>query len=142
MVKNIMKSSFMGVSIALIIFSIVGLVLDITNGGSFHMENHQYTKMMIGSIVVGLGFGIPSFIYENDKVPYPIQVIFHMGIGCAVMLVTAFVVGWIPTDKGIIPIVVSIVGEGIVAFVLWKLFSISYKKETDTINKKLKSMKE
>lgn len=90
--KKIMKSSVIGISIALIIFTMIGIIFDIGYGGTFLMKGYSFTKMAIGSILVGIGFGAPSAIYENDALPYPLQVIFHMGIGMAVMFIVSFVV--------------------------------------------------
>ncbi|MGI6071447.1 MAG: DUF3021 domain-containing protein [Lachnospiraceae bacterium] len=139
MFKRIMKSSFIGISCALIIFNIICLIFDLTNNGSFHLENYQYTRMLAGTVVIALGFGLPAFIYGNDRVPYALQVVFHMGIGCAVMLITAFAVGWIPTDRGPLVIILTIAVEIAVAFIVWIIISVIYKKEADKINKKLKS---
>lgn len=64
-------------------------------GGNFSTMNYQFTKMSIGCLVVGLGSGMPSIIYEKENLPMPVKVIVHMGIGCAVYTITAYAVGWI-----------------------------------------------
>ncbi|MDO4789301.1 MAG: DUF3021 domain-containing protein [Johnsonella sp.] len=137
MMKNMIKSSFIGVAISILIFCVVGLVIDITNKGIFSLANYQFTKMVLGAIGVGLGFGLPSFIYENDRIPYPLQIVFHMGIGCAVMLIIGFAAGWIPTTAGFAPVIATVAGEILVAFIIWKCLSVHYKKEAEKINEQL-----
>ncbi|MCH3999360.1 MAG: DUF3021 domain-containing protein [Lachnospiraceae bacterium] len=142
MVKKVLKSSFIGTGAAVIISSIVMMIIDIANGGSLDFQNYQYTKMFFGDLIVGLGFGIPSLIYENENIPYPIQIVFHMGIGCAVMLVVAFSVGWIPSGGGAPVIILSVAGEIAVAFLIRKVILLHYKKEAEQINRKLKAKHE
>jgi MFS family permease len=140
MMKKTAKSCFMGIAIALMIFSLVGVVFDQIYGG-YILLHHQYTKMFLGALIVGAGFGLPSCIYENERIPYPLQVIFHMGIGCAVMLITGFSVGWFPAAAGIGPVILTVVGEIGVSFVLWICFTAHYKKEARSISRKLRSGK-
>lgn len=140
MKKKCLKSSFIGIAVAVIIFAVIGMIFDLASGGHYALSHYQYTKMLIGSVVIGFGFGLPSFIYDNDAVPYPIQVIFHMGIGCAVMLITGFVVGWFPAQAGSAAVVLTVVGEIAAAFVVWKCFTVHYRKEADAINRKLNAL--
>lgn len=138
MVKKILGRSFVGIGTALIISSIIMMAIDIANGGRLEFQNYQYTKMFFAAVVVGLGFGIPSLIYENENIPYPLQVVFHMGIGCAVMLVAAFSVGWIPSGGAAPVVILSVAGEIAAAFLIWKIISLHYKNEAEQINRKLK----
>lgn len=140
MTKKMAKSCFIGIAIALIIFSLMGVVFDQIYGG-YVLLHHQYTKMCLGALIVGVGFGLPSCIYENDRVPYPLQVIFHMGTGCAVLLITGFSVGWFPASAGIASVVLAVLAEIGVSFLLWICFMIHYKKEARSISRKLRSGK-
>ncbi|MEE1526192.1 MAG: DUF3021 family protein [Blautia sp.] len=65
-----------GVTTALAAFALLGMVWDIKNGGSYVMNNWSYTKMVIGSLVVGIGFSVPALIYYNPNIVYGIKVIF------------------------------------------------------------------
>lgn len=138
MVKKILRSSFIGIGVAVIISSIVMMIIDIANNGNLGFPNYQYTKMFLGAVIVGLGFGLPSLVYENENIPYPLQVVFHMGIGCAVMLVVAFSVGWIPSGGGAPVVILSVAGEIVAAFLIWKVITVHYKNEAEQINRKLK----
>lgn len=138
MVKKILRKSFIGIGTAVMISSIIMMIIDIAKGGGLAFQNYQYTKMFLGAVIVGLGFGLPSVIYENENIPYPLQVVFHMGIGCAVMLIVAFSVGWIPSNGGVSTIILSVAGEIVAAFLIWKVITVHYKNEAEQINRKLK----
>ncbi|MGN1382821.1 MAG: DUF3021 domain-containing protein [Eubacterium sp.] len=137
MLKSMIKAGFISIAAAALVFCLVGMVFDLTNGGSFTLSGYQFTKMFIGAAVVGLGFSIPSFIYKKDTLPYPIQIIFHMGIGCAVLLIVGFTVGWIPVRAGAASVILTIAGELLTAFILWKCFEMHYRKEAEQINRRL-----
>ena len=48
------------------------------------LDNYMFTKMVVGCIIIGIGFGAPTVINKNENLPMPVRVIIHMGIGCAV----------------------------------------------------------
>ena len=57
--KDMLKSTVISIGMALAIFCLVGIVFDIGYKGNFSLENYKFTKMAVGSILVGLGFGVP-----------------------------------------------------------------------------------
>ena len=93
-VKEILKSTVISIGMALTIFSLVGMFFDIVNGGNFSMEGYQFTKMVAGSAIVGIGFGVPTVVYNSEKLPTPVKVLIHMGIGCVIYTIVAYAVGW------------------------------------------------
>ena len=141
MVKDLVKSTVISIGMAMAIFCFVGVVFDIIYKGNFHLENYQFTKMVVGCIIVGLGFGIPSIIYSKDSLPMPIRVLIHMGIGCIVYTIVAYSVGWLGN--------ISDIGQGIlvvalqlgIAFIIWFLFLKHYRKEAKELNDKIQNMK-
>ena len=66
-VKDLLKSIVISIGMALSIFSFVCVIFDIGYGGNFSLENYRLTKMVIGCIIVGLGFGVPSLVYMNES---------------------------------------------------------------------------
>ena len=141
MVKDLIKSTVISIAMAMAIFCFVGIVFDIIYKGAFHLENYQFTKMVVGCIIVGLGFGIPSIVYSKDSLPMPIRVLIHMGIGCIVYTIVAYSVGWLGN--------ISDIGQGIlvvalqlsVALIIWLLFMTYYRKEAKKLNDKIQNMK-
>ncbi len=139
--KDLFKSILISIAMALTIFCIVGIAFDIGYGGHFSLENYRFTKMVAGCCLVGIGFGAPTIVYRMDFLPRPIQVIIHMGIGCAVYTIVAFSVGWITgaasVGQGILIAVIQLA----VAFVIWFLFMMHYRKEAKEMNDKIQAMK-
>lgn len=136
--RKLLTYVFQGVGSALSLFVLFGIFYDIYNGGIFVLENASFTRMAIGSIVVGLGFSVPALIYEKENIPYATRVLIHMGIGCVIMIITAYVVGWIPKEIGILGWSSIIFTEILTAFLLWLGFSWYYRQEIKMIDKKIK----
>lgn len=141
-VKDLVKSTIISIGMALTIFCLVGIMFDVIYGGNFSLEGYQFTKMVVGSAIVGLGFGIPTIVYNSDKLPYPIRVIIHMGIGCVIYTIVAYAVGWfggsVTLWQGLIIAGIQLV----VAFIIWFCFMRYYKKEAKKMNDKIQAMKQ
>ena len=93
--KNLTKNTITSIGIALTVFCVTGMVFDIAYDGNFSLDNYQFSKMVIGCIIVGLGFGLPTMIYHKDNLPMPFKIIIHMGTGCIIYTIVAYTVGWI-----------------------------------------------
>ena len=133
--NSILKNTIYSIGNAAIIFCVVGVVNDIIYKGNF--ENYSFTKMAIGALTIGLGFGIPTFVYDKDDMPIAIQTLIHMGIGCVVMTITAFVVGWIPTEKGAGAVIGTIAGEIAIAFIIWLFFYTHNRNLAKRMNQRI-----
>ena len=72
--------------------------------------------MVIGCIIVGLGFGLPTMIYHKDNLPMPFKIIIHMGTGCIIYTIVAYTVGWIGGTSSIL--------HGIIAAIISNSFGI------------------
>ena len=139
--KDILKSTVISIGMSLTIFSLVCIVFDIGYGGNFSLEGYRMTKMIIGCIIIGLGFGIPTIVYKNDSLPMPVRVLIHMGIGCVIYTIVAYTVGWIGGSASL--------GQGIaiaaiqlaVAFIIWFCFMRFYRSEAKRMNDKIQQMK-
>ena len=139
--KDLLKSTVISIGMALAIFCLVGIVFDIGYKGKFSLENYKFTKMAVGSILVGLGFGVPTVVYHKENLPLPIRVIIHMGIGCAIYTAVAFAVGWF---GGSATFVQGLIIAGIqlaVAFIIWFCFMRYYRKEAKEMNDKIQAKK-
>ena len=135
--KDLLKSTIISIGMALTIFCAVAVIFDFAYSGNFVMKNYNFSKMVMGSIIVGLGFGIPTIVYQNDRIAMPIQCLIHMGIGCIVYTLVAFTVGWIPTEKGIGICLCVIAGQLAVSVLIWIFFFRYYKKMAYNMNKKI-----
>ena len=64
-----------------------------------------------------------------------------MGIGFIVLLIVGVIVGWIPVNQGILPVVIWIAIAVVFAAVVWILFYLYERFEAQKINKKLDDIK-
>lgn len=141
MFKDLLKSTIISIGMAMTIFCLVGIVFDIGYKGNFNLDNYRFTKMVVGCLLVGLGFGIPSIIYSKDNLPMPIKVIIHMGTGCIVYTLVAYAVGWIGGSATLIQGLVIAAIQLAVAFIIWFLFMRYYRAEARKMNDKIQAMK-
>ena len=138
--NNILFSTFTSIGIAAILFVLIGVVFDMIYKGNFQITNYAFSKMAVATLAIGLGFGIPSVVYENDNIPFLVRVLMHMGIGCIVMTVATFLVGWISADKGPLTVMLTILGEIAFAFIIWLFFYAHYKKEAEEMSRRFKEL--
>lgn len=135
--KKILWTSLQGIGIACTIFTIFGIIFDLTGTDGLSFGTGQFTREAIGAILVGIGFSVPSEIYNSEKLPFFLKFIFHMGIGCTVYIITAFQVGWIPVEFGWKNCLFFIIGELLIAFIIWLGFASHYKKLAKNMNQRI-----
>lgn len=139
--KELIKSTLISICTATLIFCAVGVVFDVKYGGNFALDNYRFTKMVLGCVGVGIGFGVPSIIYKNEFLPMPIRTLIHLGIGGAVYLVIAHSVGWIGNDTSLSQGLLIAAIQIIIVLLIWFAFFSHYKKEAALMNKKINDMK-
>ena len=135
--NTVFKRLVFGIFIGCTIFAVIGLIFDITNSGNFSLTNWAYTKMVLGSMLIGIGFSAPTFVYDNEKLHYAVKVMIHLGIGCTVMLAVSFGVGWIPVAAGWKICAMVIGGYLLCAILIWLVLSHYFKREAEKINAKI-----
>lgn len=138
LLKKLAKNSMQGIGIACTFFLLIGMIFDQLNHGSFVMENWLFTKQAIGTILVGIAYSAPTEIYHNDRLPFPLQVIIHMGIGSTVYIITGISVGWIPIQLGWKNCVLIILLQLAAAFLVWFFYAFYYWKLAKTMNEKIR----
>ena len=139
--KDIVKSTIISIGMALTIFCLAGIVFDVAYGGNFSLEGYRFTKMVIGSAIVGLGFGVPTVVYNCDRLPQPIKVLIHMGIGCVIYTIVAYAVGWFGGSATLAQGLIIAAIQLLVAFIIWFCFMRYYRKEAKEMNEKIQSLK-
>ncbi len=135
--KNIYKFIIFGIMISCTIFAVIGVFFDTANHGNFTLINWSYTKMVMGAMLIGIGFSVPALVYDSEKLPQAIKVLIHMGIGCVVMLTVAFSVGWIPLEAGWKVCTLAVGGYLVSAFVIWLACTCYFKREAKQINERI-----
>ena len=135
--KDIIKSTVISILASTFIFVIVGLVFDQVGKGTFSLTEYKFTKMVIACIITGLGFGVPTFLYNMENIPVPLASVIHLGIGFTIYFVAASRVGWIPREAGVVASVSTIAGVIVVGMIIWICF-LKYNKElAEKMNKAL-----
>ena len=125
------------VAIASFLFLLSSLITDLNMDGAWSATGYSVAKMALGSLGVGLGFGLPCIVYTFEKLSRPVQISIHMIIGCVVMLVIGFLVGWIPTEKGLVPALLAILTMILTALVIAVFTYRRQKKLAERINREL-----
>ncbi|MBR3247168.1 MAG: DUF3021 domain-containing protein [Clostridiales bacterium] len=140
-IKDLIKSTVISIGMALTIFCIVGIVFDVAYGGNFSLEGYQFTKMVAGSALVGIGFGVPTVVYNSERLPMPVKVIIHMGIGCVIYTLVAYAVGWFGGSATFAQGLIIAAAQLVVAFIIWFCFMCFYRREAKKLNEKIQSLK-
>ena len=138
--QTLLFNVFVSMGIAAMMFILAGVIIDRIFHGNMQMTNYAFSKMAIATVVIGLGFGLPAVVYDNEKLSLFTQTIIHMGIGCIVMTVTAFLVGWIPLNHGPLLMIAILLEELVLAFVIWFLFYLQQKKLVKQMNQRVKEI--
>ena len=133
----VIKHTKTTVAISSFLFLLSSLIADLNMGGAYSASGYSVTKMALGSLGIGLGFGIPCLVYTNEKLSRSVQISVHMVTGCTVMLAIAFLIGWIPTDKGLFPSLLAILSMLLTAFIIAVFTYRRQKKLAKRINREL-----
>ena len=136
-VKEAAKYAGISTGIALGIFCFVGMLFDLYYGGNFSLSGYQFTKMVIGCVLVGWGFGVPAAVYRKENLPMPIKIVIHMGTGCVIYTLVACKVGWVDPAAGIWQEIGMIAAQLAAAF----LFLLHYRREAKKMNERIQEMK-
>lgn len=126
------------VAVSSFLFLLGSMIADLNMGGVYSVSGYSVTKMSLGSLGIGLGFGLPCIVYTSEKLSRPVQISVHMVTGCTVMLAAASLAGWIPADKGLLPSLLAVLSMLATAFVIAVLTYRRQKKLAERINRELK----
>lgn len=135
MVK-VLKRITEGIVIGCTIFTIIGITFCLVNGTdtAFSGPDYGFVKMAICSMVVGLGFSLPTFIYDYQKITKSLQTLIHLSIGFIIFGLVAFYAKWVPIESGIKEIVVFVIISIVSTLAIWYCFYLYYKNEAKIIN--------
>lgn len=141
--KRIIKLTFIGIMIGCTINVLLGIIFAIfTNPNTtLNINAKEYIIQSICSIITGIGFTLPSFVYDKENISLPLKLFIHMTIGFIIYILCAFKAKWIPLELGIIPVLSSFIVCIFIVFIIWFGFYLYYKKEAQNINKNLKEIK-
>lgn len=141
--KNLVfKKIWSGVLYGSTMFTLSLLLIDCVFDSSLTVLPHQYTRIIIGAICIGVGFLLSSLIYEEDHIPFYFRMLIQFFI-CAVTVLIAFVVsGGIPDGAGFGTGTVFVFVEICVGFVFWTGSIVSFYREARRIKRGLFAQKD
>lgn len=137
--RHILLNTFFGIGIASIIFFIIGISIDASLGGKMSFSGYSFTKMAAAALAIGVGFGAPAAIYEDDRLSLPMQALIHIGIGCTVLIIAGFAAGWLSAERGAASVVLTILGQLAVALAIWFGFYRHQKRIAEKMNKQIEA---
>lgn len=139
--KKLLSAAWGGIKIACTVFIISSFFVALFAEEGVFASTSGMLRFCISTFAIGLGFGIPSLIYETE-LSMPVKVLIHMGIGCAVMIAAAILNGWVRVENGGIWISLAIIaGQIAIAFIIWFIQYRKAKKLASEMNSRLKSEK-
>ena len=132
----------MGAFVGCFIIMLIMTLFSVQYGGqNINFSGTDIINAFLGSIVVGWAFSFTCLIYEREDIAFPLQVIFQMGIGMAVLFIVAIYLHWMPIDLGIGPIITWVVIACVFAALFWCGFYIYYYLVARELNKKIELSK-
>lgn len=140
--KKLIRASMKGIGLATCIFCVMCVIFDQTEGGRLLLEDYRMTRMAVGAILCGIGWGAPSVIYEKEGLSMPVKVLIHMGTGCVVYTVVAFAVSWLGTNTTLGQKLLIIAIQLLIAFAIWMGFHLYYKHEARQIDEKIRGRRQ
>lgn len=137
MIKNFAIGVLLGcfvsnINIVVLMYFGVPVLEDITAGG--------YLMFLIGGSVIGLGYSLPSIVYESKRLPLAAKVVIQLGVGTLVFCAVALWLGWMPSpigENGAAIFGLYIIIAIAVAAAIWFVFWLWYRREAKLINARL-----
>lgn len=139
--KKLIKSTLYAISVSLF-FTVLGLIgKEQGSGGMLDLGSYGFTKAMIATLLIGLGYGIPSLIYDLKSISIALKSIIYMCTGVGIMILVFLKFGFIQEGYGLGEILKMLIVPVIVAIIIWYANYIHYKKVAKIMNEKLKDKK-
>lgn len=137
-VTELIKSLALGAFVGCFIVLLVAVLSSFAYGPeNVSFSGTDLINAFFGSIVIGWAFSLSGHIYDREDLALPLQVLFQMGIGFAVLLSVAVYLGWMPLNLGFGFILTWIIIAVIFAVVFWLGFYMYYYLLARDINQKL-----
>lgn len=138
MKKMIFKKIWDGILYGSAMFTLSLLLIDCVFDSSMTVLPHQYARIIVGAICIGMGFVLSSLIYEEDRLPFFVRTLIQLLL-CAITLIIAFIIsGGIPAGTGFGTGAVFVLVEIGVGFVFWIGNFIYFFREVRKIKRRLK----
>ena len=142
MYKIVLRKIIKGLLYGCAMFVAALIFIDICFDNSLSVLPHQYTRIAIGAVIVGVGFVCSSLIYDEDRIPFAVRGLIQLVICAGVLLVGYFISGGIPDGAGFGVGVIYFLVEMGFGVILWLGNFIYFLREARAIKKRLKERNE
>ena len=137
MVKKMLRKIVRGLFYGCVMFVAALIFIDLCFDSSLSILPHQYTKIAIGAIIVGVGFVCSSMIYDEDRILFAVRGLIQFGVCVITLLLGYFISGGIPDGTGFGVGVIYFLVEMCFGVILWLGNFIYFLHEARVIKKKL-----
>ena len=135
--KKMLKLALTGLAMGCTIFVLLGMIFVTALGDGGMLTGDQFILYGFAAIAVGMGFSLPSVVYDSEKLAMPLKVLIHMGSGFAIYFAVALPVGWIPTAYGPGAAVTAIACAALTSGLIWLGFYLYNRHQARQINSRL-----
>lgn len=142
MYKIVLRKIIKGMLYGCAMFVAALIFIDICFDNSLSVLPHQYTRIAIGAVIVGVGFVCSSLIYDEDRIPFAVRGLIQLVICAGVLLVGYFISGGIPDGAGFGVGVIYFLVEMGFGVILWLGNFIYFLREARAIKIRLKERNE
>lgn len=133
-IKRVIKGLLYGCAMFVCALVFIDICLD----NSLSVLPHQYTRIAVGAMLVGVGFMMSSLIYDEDRIPFVVRGLIQLIICAAVLFICFFVSGGIPDGTGFGTGAIFFLVEMCFGIIIWGCNFIFFLREARLIKKKLK----
>ena len=81
--RRVLRAAWQGISLAAVVYLLDSIVMGLADGTGKFASGYGMARVGAAVILIGIGFGIPSLIYETELRMW-LKIFIHMGIGCLV----------------------------------------------------------
>ena len=131
--KRVIKGLFYGCAM----FVCALVFIDIRLDNSLSVLPHQYTRIVIGAMIIGVAFVMSSLIYDEDRIPFFARGLLQLLICAGALLIGFFVSGGLPDGTGFGTGAVFFIAEITFGLLIWLGNFIFFLREARMIKKKL-----
>ena len=135
-IKRVIKGLLYGCAMFVCALVFIDICLD----NSLSVLHHQYTRIAVGAMIVGVGFVMSSLIYDEDRIPFVVRGLIQLVICAAALFIGFFVSGGIPDGTGFGTGAVFFLVEMGFGIIIWLGSFIFFLREARQIKKKLKEI--
>ncbi|WLD92549.1 DUF3021 domain-containing protein [Alkalihalobacillus sp. AL-G] len=90
---------------------------------------------MLGSLVVGIYFGIGSLIFDQEDWSPLRQIVIHLTLSLIVFFPIALLTGWVPAEP--LPIIICLITFLIIYAIFWFSIRWYFKRMEESMNKSI-----